>query len=108
MTLTYDDVLTRYEPVIGLETHVELGTKSKMFCGCATEFGAEPNTHTCPVCLALPGALPVANAKAIEYTHKMGRALNCTIGAWCGFARKNYFYPAMPKNFQTSQFNEPL
>ena len=108
MTLTYDDVLTRYEPVIGLETHVELGTKSKMFCGCATEFGAEPNTHTCQVCLGLPGALPVANATAIESTIKIGLALNCSIAPWSRFARKNYFYPDMPKNFQTSQYDEPL
>ena len=104
----YDDVLTRYEPVIGLETHVELGTKSKMFCGCATEFGAEPNTHTCQVCLGLPGALPVANETAIEYTIKIGLALNCSIAPWSRFARKNYFYPDMPKNFQTSQYDEPL
>ena len=101
-------MLARYEPVIGLETHVELGTASKMFCGCSTEFGAEPNTHTCPVCLGLPGALPVANEVAIESTIRIGLALNCTIAAWCRFARKNYFYPDMPKNFQTSQYDEPL
>ena len=104
----FDDVLTRYEPVIGLETHVELGTASKMFCGCSTIFGADPNTHTCPVCLGLPGALPVANAVAIESTIKIGLALNCSIATWCRFARKNYFYPDMPKNFQTSQYDEPL
>ena len=108
MTLSYDDVLTRYEPVIGLETHVELGTRSKMFCGCATEFGAEPNTQTCPVCLGMPGALPVANEKAIESTIRIGLALNCSIAPWSRFARKNYFYPDMPKNFQTSQYDEPL
>ena len=105
---TYADVIAGYDPVIGLETHVELGTRSKMFCGCSTEFGAEPNTHTCPVCLALPGALPVANASAIEFTIKIGLMLNCSIAPWCRFARKNYFYPDMPKNFQTSQYDEPL
>ena len=106
--LEFDDVLTRYEPVIGLETHVELGTASKMFCGCATTFGAEPNTQTCPVCLGLPGSLPVANAAAIEATIKIGLALGCRIATWCRFARKNYFYPDIPKGFQTSQYDEPL
>ncbi len=106
--MSYADVIARYDPVIGLETHVELATNSKMFCGCSTEFGAEVNTHTCPVCLALPGALPVANATAIEYTIKIGLALNCSIAPWSRFARKNYFYPDMPKNFQTSQYDEPL
>ncbi|HYU65991.1 MAG TPA: Asp-tRNA(Asn)/Glu-tRNA(Gln) amidotransferase GatCAB subunit B, partial [Jatrophihabitantaceae bacterium] len=105
---TYDAAVDRYEPVIGLETHVELGTASKMFCGCSTEFGAEPNTQTCPVCLGLPGALPVANAAAIESTIKIGLALNCSIASWCRFARKNYFYPDMPKNFQISQYDEPI
>ncbi|WP_033340300.1 Asp-tRNA(Asn)/Glu-tRNA(Gln) amidotransferase subunit GatB [Catenuloplanes japonicus] len=104
----YDDVVARYEPVIGLETHVELGTKTKMFCGCPTEFGAEPNTQVCPVCLGLPGALPVPNRAAIEATIRIGLALNCSIAEWCRFARKNYFYPDMPKNFQTSQYDEPL
>jgi aspartyl-tRNA(Asn)/glutamyl-tRNA(Gln) amidotransferase subunit B len=108
MTVGYEDVLARYEPVIGLETHVELGTASKMFCGCSTVFGAPPNTHTCAVCLGLPGALPVANEKAIESTIRIGLALNCSIAPWCRFARKNYFYPDMPKNFQTSQYDEPL
>ena len=105
---TYDDAVARYEPVIGLETHVELGTRTKMFCGCRTEFGAEPNTQVCPVCLGLPGAIPVANRKGIEATILIGLALNCEIATWCRMARKNYFYPDMPKNFQTSQYDEPL
>jgi len=106
--LSYDDVIAKYEPVLGLEVHVELGTESKMFCGCNTVFGAEPNTQTCPVCLGLPGSLPVVNAKAIEYTIMIGLALNCSIAPYSRFARKNYFYPDMPKNFQTSQYDEPI
>ncbi|GGN02104.1 aspartyl-tRNA(Asn)/glutamyl-tRNA(Gln) amidotransferase subunit B [Actinoplanes campanulatus] len=106
--MSYEEILTRYEPVIGLETHVELGTATKMFCGCKTDFGAEPNTQVCPVCLALPGALPVMNRAAIEATIRIGLALNCDIAEWCRMARKNYFYPDMPKNFQTSQYDEPL
>jgi aspartyl-tRNA(Asn)/glutamyl-tRNA(Gln) amidotransferase subunit B len=105
---TYDDALARYEPVLGLETHVELGTASKMFCGCSTEFGAPPNTHVCPTCLGLPGSLPVTNEAAIRFTAMIGLALNCAIAPWCRFARKNYFYPDMPKNFQISQYDEPL
>ena len=103
-----EDVLRRYQPVIGLEVHVELGTRTKMFCGCPTTFGAEPNTQVCPVCLGLPGSLPVASRAAIEATIRIGLALNCQIAAWCRFARKNYFYPDMPKNFQISQYDEPL
>jgi len=108
MALKYEDVIATYEPVLGLEVHVELGTESKMFCGCNTVFGAAPNTQTCPVCLGLPGSLPVVNAKAIEYTIAIGLALNCSIAPYSRFARKNYFYPDMPKNFQTSQYDEPI
>src|SRR5690242_3640331 len=106
--IPFAEAIERYEPVIGLETHVELGTRTKMFCGCTTTFGAEPNSQTCPVCLGLPGSLPVVNRTAIEYTIRIGLALNCTIAEWCRFARKNYFYPDMPKNFQISQYDEPL
>ena len=104
----YDEALSRYDPLIGLETHVELGTRTKLFCGCPATFGGEPNTHVCPVCLGLPGSLPVPSQAAIEYTIRIGLALNCSIAEWCRFARKNYFYPDMPKNFQISQYDEPL
>ena len=104
----FDDAINRYDPVLGLEVHVELNTASKMFCGCSTEFGAEPNTQTCPVCLGLPGSMPVANAKAIESAVRIGLALNCDIAEWCRFSRKNYFYPDMPKNYQISQYDEPI
>ncbi|HLU44883.1 MAG TPA: Asp-tRNA(Asn)/Glu-tRNA(Gln) amidotransferase subunit GatB [Natronosporangium sp.] len=104
----FADVVRRYEPVIGLEVHVELGTRTKMFCGCPTTFGAEPNTQVCPVCLGLPGSLPVANRAAVEATIRIGLALHCQIASWCRFARKNYFYPDMPKNYQISQYDEPL
>ena len=108
MSLDYDSALAIYEPTLGLEVHVELNTNSKMFCGCATEFGAQPNTQTCPVCLGLPGSLPVVNKRAIESTILIGLALNCSIAPFSRFARKNYFYPDMPKNFQTSQYDEPI
>ncbi len=106
--LDYDDVLENFDPAIGLEVHVELSTVSKMFCGCSTTFGAEPNSQTCPVCLGLPGSLPVVNAKAVESAIRIGLALNCQIAPWGRFARKNYFYPDMTKNFQTSQYDEPI
>ena len=106
--MNYADVVAKYEPVMGLEVHVELNTNSKMFCGCATVFGAEPNTQTCPVCLGLPGSLPVVNATAIESAIKIGLALNCKVAPFSRFARKNYFYPDMPKNYQTSQYDEPI
>jgi len=104
----FEAAVSRYDPVIGLETHVELSTAAKMFCGCRVGFGAAPNSGVCPVCLGLPGSLPVINKAAIEYTIRIGLALNCTIASWCRFARKNYFYPDMPKNFQISQYDEPL
>jgi aspartyl-tRNA(Asn)/glutamyl-tRNA(Gln) amidotransferase subunit B len=107
-TMPFDEAIAAFEPVLGLETHVELGTASKMFCSCATAFGAEANTQVCPVCLGLPGSMPVVNGAAVESTIRMGLALNCSIAEWCRFARKNYFYPDMPKNYQVSQYDEPL
>ncbi|SEP54017.1 Asp-tRNA(Asn)/Glu-tRNA(Gln) amidotransferase subunit GatB [Amycolatopsis saalfeldensis] len=106
--MDYADVVERFDPVLGLEVHVELSTKTKMFCGCVNEFGGEPNTKTCPTCLGLPGSLPVVNGKGVEGAIRIGLALNCEIAEWCRFARKNYFYPDQPKNFQTSQYDEPI
>ncbi len=106
--MPFDEALAAFEPVLGLEVHVELGTQTKMFCGCPTAFGAEPNTQVCPVCLGLPGSMPVVNRTAVESTIRIGLALNCSIASWCRFARKNYFYPDMPKDYQVSQYDEPL
>lgn len=106
--MNYDELLTQYEPVLGLEVHVELNTKTKVFCACPTNFGAAPNTNVCPTCLGLPGSLPVLNEKAIESIIKIGLALNCQIAPWSRMARKNYFYPDMPKDYQISQYDEPI
>jgi len=100
--------MKEYETIIGLEVHVQLKTKSKLFCGCSTEFGALPNTHACPVCTGMPGILPVLNKKAVEYGIKSALALNCEVASCSIFARKNYFYPDLPKNYQISQYEEPL
>lgn len=98
----------QYEPVIGLEIHAQLLTKSKIFCGCSTTFGGSPNTHTCPVCLGMPGVLPVLNREVVEYTIRMALATHCTVAPYSQFARKNYFYPDLPKGYQISQYELPL
>src|SRR5512136_3399309 len=97
-----------YEPVIGLEVHAQLLTKAKIFCSCSTQFGAEPNSHACPVCMGMPGLRPVLNKKVVEYAMKMALATHCRINETCNFARKNYFYPGLPKGYQISQYGRPL
>jgi len=97
-----------YQTSIGLEVHVQLLTRSKLFCGCSTQFGSSPNSQTCPVCLGLPGVLPSINKKAVEYTILTALALSCKVSSFSRFARKNYYYPDLPKNFQISQYDEPL
>lgn len=106
--MEFTEVVSRFDPVMGMEVHVELHTATKMFCGCPTAFGAEPNTQVCPVCIGLPGALPVVNGQAVEWAMKIGLALGCSIAPYSRFARKNYFYPDQPKNYQISQYDEPI
>jgi aspartyl-tRNA(Asn)/glutamyl-tRNA(Gln) amidotransferase subunit B len=111
MSTTADSAVaahTIYEPVIGLEVHVQLLTVSKIFCSCSTRFGAPPNTNVCPVCLGMPGSLPVLNRKAVEFAALAAMALNCRINETSIFARKNYFYPDLPKGYQISQYDKPL
>src|SRR5579862_6066330 len=105
---TLSEAITRYEPVIGLEVHVQLATNTKIFCGCPTRFGAPPNTNVCPICLGLPGALPVLSRHAVELAIQAGLAIDCKINSSSVFARKNYFYPDLPKGYQISQYDQPL
>src|SRR5262245_30783057 len=102
------EILAKYEPVIGLEVHAQLLTHTKIFCACSTRFGAPPNANTCPVCLGLPGTLPVLNKRVIEIAVRASLALNCTVHEHSRFARKNYFYPDLPKGYQISQYELPL
>lgn len=104
----FEDAIARYDVVMGIEVHVELNTKTKMFCRCATTFGSQPNSQVCPICLALPGALPSVNEKAVEGAIRLGLALDCEVSKFSRFARKNYFYPDVPKNYQTSQSDQPI
>ncbi len=106
--MNYEQALEQFEVVIGLEVHVELNTKTKMFCGCRNDFGDEPNTNVCPICIGLPGSLPAVNRRAVESSIAIGLSLGCSIAPTGRFARKNYFYPDLAKNFQTSQYDEPI
>src|SRR5262249_19629261 len=108
LTLPAAGIVAKYEPVIGLEVHVQLATRTKIFCGCPTSFGAAPNSNVCPVCMGLPGALPVLSRQAVEMAIEAGLALNCRINRFSRLARKNYFYPDLPKGYQISQYDQPL
>ena len=103
MTALTPEILAKYQPVIGLEVHVQLLTETKAFCGCVNKYGGEPNTHICPTCLGLPGALPVLNRRAVEFAVLAAKAINCEIRETSIFSRKNYFYPDSPKGYQISQ-----
>ena len=105
--MKYSEAVKEFDPVIGLETHVELSTRTKLFCPAPISFGAEPNTELTPVSLGLPGSLPVLNATAVDYAIKLGLALHCQINEWSQFSRKNYFYPDMPRDYQISQYDKP-